>query len=658
MNKTWSMASLGGALIVLLTLVVYLPALRGGFIWDDGMLITENSMIKAGNGLYRFWLTRESLDYWPLTSTAWWLEWRLWGASAVGYHVLTVLWHALNAVLVWMVLKQLKVPGAWWAALVFALHPVNVATVAWISEQKNTLSMLFYLTSLLLYLKFDGEGRWRWYGLSLVAFLLALLSKAAVVMLPVVLLGCVWWRHRRIGRQQLWYSLPYFVLSLALGLVTIWFQHHQAAHAEVARSGGPFARLAAAGWMPWFYLYQDLLPLRLNMIYPQWEIDPADWVVYVPGVLLVGGLLLLWWKRRSWGRPLLFGLGYFVITLFPVLGFFDQSYHRFTLVADHWQYYSIVGVSALVVAGWEKLLHRVGERGRSGSALVGVAALLALAVATWTRAGVYANSETLWQDTVTKNPQAWAGHNNLGLALLQAGQPEKAAAAFQRALQLKPDFADACNNLGIALKRTGRFSEAIRSYEQALQIKPNFAEAYYNLGDALEQVGRIEDAINQYEQALRIQPDLTEAHYSLGGALVRLGRVEEGMKHWEQALRIKPDYVGAHVNLGNVLLNSGQAREAAEHYEQALRLKPDYAEAHSNLGVALMRLGRTPEAIAHFEQALRINPDFAEAHYSLGGALEQDGRIVEATEQYKQALRIKPDLIEAQESLTRLQSAR
>ncbi|MGO9526362.1 MAG: glycosyltransferase family 39 protein, partial [Verrucomicrobiia bacterium] len=390
-------------LLVVLTVLAYIPALRGGFVFDD-VLIIDSPLIHATNGLSRIWFKAEAQDYYPLTESLWWLEWRWWGDHATGYHVVNVLLHAVNAVLVWMVLRRLKIPGAWLAALVFAIHPVNVATVAWISEQKNTLSMLFYLVAILLYLRFDEERRWGWYGLSLAAFVLALLSKTAVVMLPVVLLGCVWWLHRTVRVRDVLSSVPLFVLSLVMGLVNIWFEYYRSMGGHALRTVGFPFRLAAAGWVPWFYLYKALLPANLMVIYPQWEIDASRWVAYLPGIVLIGSLALFWWKRHTWGRPWFFGLGYFVVTLFPVLGFFEQSFYRFSLVADHWQYYSIIGVIALAVAAGESVCRRMGEQGRYAGIVACVAVVMVLGAATWRRSGVYAGEETLWRDNVAKNP--------------------------------------------------------------------------------------------------------------------------------------------------------------------------------------------------------------------------------------------------------------
>ena len=219
-DKPWLLA----LALMLITLVTYAPVWHAGFIWDDKELLVDNPLVRASDGLYRFWFTTEALDYYPLTSSLCWLEWRLWGSSATGYHVVNVFLHAANAALLWIILRRLKVPGAWLAGLIFAIHPVTVATAAWVSEQKSTLSMLFYLLAILLYLRFDEKGSWRSYGLALGAFLLALLSKTAVVMLPVVLLGCVWWQRRSVRGKDVIRSVPFFALSLILGLVTVWFQ--------------------------------------------------------------------------------------------------------------------------------------------------------------------------------------------------------------------------------------------------------------------------------------------------------------------------------------------------------------------------------------------------------------------------------------------------
>ena len=662
MKRTWTPLE-AGALIVLLTIAAYLPALRGGFVFDDYGLIAQNRMVRARDGLYRFWFTAETPDYRPLTWSLWWLEWRLWDGSAPGYHAVNVALHAVNAVLVWMILQRLKIPSAWLAAAVFAIHPVNVATVAWISEQKNTLSMLFYALSILLYLRFDEEDRWAWYGWSLAAFLLALLAKTAVVMLPFVLLGCMWWRHGRVRWKDLLRAVPFFLPSLAMGIVTI-AQHRRVLGRTVVQAGGAGARLATAGCVPWFYLSKALLPVNLTMIYPRWHIDPTRWVSYVPGTVLIGCLVVFWCQRKTWGRGLLFGLGYFVVTLFPVLGFFDQYFFHYSFVADHWQYYSIVGVIALVVAAIERIDRKLRERNRRvpvpvpfGTELVGVTALIVLGAATWSRCCIYADSERLWWDNLAKNPGAWVAQSWLGTASEQAGKLQEAIGHYGEALRIKPDYAGAHYNLGRVLVRLGRLPEAIEHYEQALKIDPDFVDAHNNLGAVLWQTDRVPEAIEQFEQALKIDPDSVEAHYSFGLAMAHLGKLPEAMEHLERAIRLRPDYAEAHYNLGMVLTRSGNVPEAIKQYEKALQIEPDYAEAHYNLGVLLAELGRMPEAIAHWEQVLRIKPDYAAAHYSLGVALEQMGRVQEAIGHYEQAVRLKPDFAEAQKALVRLRVA-
>jgi tetratricopeptide (TPR) repeat protein len=362
------------------------------------------------------------------------------------------------------------------------------------------------------------------------------------------------------------------------------------------------------------------------MIYPQWDINPSRWLSYVPGMILVGCFALFWWKRNAWGRPLLFGFGYFVVTLFPVLGFFDQSFYRYSLVADHWQYYSIVGVIALTVAAGVTVCRQMGKWGRDVRVLASVAVLVTLGAATWTRANVYKDEETLWRDNVAKNPNAWAAHYNLGVVLKD--QVPEVIAHYEQALQLKPDFADAHNNLGIALLQAGKVNDAIGHYQQALRIQPDLAEAHNNLGTALRQVGKLEEAIRHYEQAVRIKPDYVDALNDLGGALLQVGRVQEAISHLQEALRIQPDSPGSHFDLANALLLAGNVQDAISHYKQALLLKPDYVQAHNNLGDALLQVGRAQEAISHFQEALRIQPDLAAAKHNLANAQATQEREV------------------------------
>jgi protein O-mannosyl-transferase len=603
-RRPWLLA----LVLAVVTFVAYQPVWHAGFIWDDDDHLTANTAVAASNGLRMIWSSLAVSRYYPLTLTSFWIQRRLWGLNPLPYHLVNVVLHVVNAILVWITLRRLKIPGAWLAGMVFALHPVNVATVAWISEQKTILSMLFYLAAILLYLQFDDDGRWHWYGLALLLFLLALLSKTGAVCLPLVLLGCVWWKRGILLQNDLLRSVPFFLLSAFSALPTIWLENSQH-EPHTIQAASFLTRLVRAGWIPWFYLGKALLPVNLTVLYPQWQVDASRWLSYVPGIILAGLFLWSWHRRGTWGRPVLFGLGYFVVTLLPVLGFFDIGFHAFSLVADHWQYYSIVGIIALVVGVADMLCRRADRWGPDLGILVSVAVLVALGMATRARAGIYTDAAILWQDNLAKNPGAWAAHYNLAVELDRGGRFQEAFDHYEQAVILNPDNVEAHVNLGSALRRMGKVDEAIQHYRRALEIIPDYPEAHNNLGNALLQTGRIQEAIGHFEEALRLRPNYAEAHNNLGDALLEVGRVPEAINQDEQALQLWPDYPEAHNNLANALLHAGRAQEAIGHYEEALRLKPDFANVHYNLAMLLANMHRTAEAVAHLETALKLEPD-------------------------------------------------
>ena len=431
---------LPAAAIAAITLIAYLPAMSGGFFADDYTFVVYNRPINAPDGLRRTWLTTEAMDYFPVTYSALWFEWRLWGGHPAGYHVVNVLLHAAGAVLVWRVLRRLRVPGAWLAGALFAVHPVAAASAAWITELKNTLSLVFCAASLLVFLNFDeraGPAFPRFqlfkYLLSLALFLLALLSKTSVVMLPAVLLLCAWWRRGRISRKDILRSLPFLALSLALGLVTIWFQRQNAIQGWAVRPEGAASRVAAAGWITWYYLYKILLPVGLCAIYPRWNVDQSRVLAFLPLLLLLGGMVFLWSRRKSWGRGPFFAAAYYVMMLLPVMGFVDMAFMRLSLVADHLQYAAMIGIIAFAGA----ILVRAGGTGtsREWAFLPAAAVCVAvLAILTWRQASLYSNEVLLWRDNVAKTPTAWAGWTNLAHALFRAGSYGETVLCLDRAV--------------------------------------------------------------------------------------------------------------------------------------------------------------------------------------------------------------------------------
>jgi protein O-mannosyl-transferase len=501
--------------LVAAVLAAYSPALEGGFVWDDDAHVTGPEL-RSLAGLWRIWTDLGATQqYYPLLHSAFWLEHRIWGNAVLGYHLVNVVLHAACAWLLLLGLRRLGVSGGLLAAAIFALHPVHVESVAWISEQKNTLSLLLYLGALLVYLRFDDGRRRRDYLLASGLFLLGLLTKTVVATLPGALLVLLWWRRGRLdGRRDVMPLLPWFALAAAAGLLTAWFERRL-----LGAAGAPFAftlaeRCLLAGRVVWFYAGKLVWPSDLTFIYPRWEVNVPAWPHALYPLAAVAALAAAWAVRRRSRAPLAAAL-FYVGSLFPALGFVNVYPFVFSFVADHFQYLASLGpISAAACSAFVLLQRQEGARRRVFElACVGLVALLS--VLTWRQSHDYRDVRTLYERTLARNPGCYLCLNNLAAFSLAAGDTEVAAARYREVLRLKPDSVEALSNLGNLQLKSGRVQQAIESYESALRIAPNNVVAHTNLGIAFFTVGRVPEAIAQYEAALRIMPDYQPARRSL-----------------------------------------------------------------------------------------------------------------------------------------------
>ena len=587
------------AALVAVTLAAFEGVLSSGFInYDDNLYVTDNVHVREGlDGRSVAWaLTATDCANWhPLTWLSHLLDVRLFGLDAGKHHRTSLLLHAANAALLFLLLSRMT--GALWrpafAACLFAIHPLHVESVAWIAERKDVLSTLFWLLTLAAWLSYLESRTVVRQVLVLGLYAFALMAKPMPVTLPFTLLLLDVWPLCRMTLPVRWSSgplagllrekAPLFALSAASCVVTF-----------VAQRGGgavktlldfTFVERLANGVVAYAsYLGKAVWPATLAILYPYRHLGLLTWEV-AGSALLLAGVTAMALRLASRAPYLAVGWLWYLGTLVPVIGLVQVGGQA---MADRYTYVPFVGLFVAIAWGLGELA-RGSRLSRGAAACAALAAVLPLGLVTRTQVGYWADAVALYEHALAVTSDNWLVHNNLGLVL------------FKR----------------------GRTMEAIAHYEEALRIWPDYAEAHFNLGIALGKEGRRLEAIEEYEQALRKRPDLADAHYNLGNELLDAGRPAEAIRHYGDALRLKPDDGEARNNLGNALARLGRLEEAVEQYREALRLSPGLAKAHVNLGLAFLRLGRIPEAIGRFQEALRIQPDFEEARADLRLAQER-----------------------------------
>ena len=641
-------------LLVLLVVAAYLPALRGGFIWDDDAYVTQNPMLTDSHGLREIWFSAHTQSqYFPLVYTTLRFEYGLWGLNPFGYHLVNVLLHGCNAVLVWVVLRRLFVPGAWLAAAIFALHPVQVESVAWVTELKNLESLFFYLLAVLAWIKFLGpldSTRWRYYGLALGCALLALFAKTTACTLPAALVLVLWLRGERLAWSRAFQVAPFLLIGLGMGFVTVWWEGHLGNFDEgIGVAFGPLVRMLVAGRALWFYAAKLVWPVALTFSYPRWEINPAQPWQYLPvaGCLAVAAMVWAWHKKI--GRGPVAGLAFFVAALSPLIGFIWEYTFHYSYVADHYQYNASIGLIAICAAGICRVFAKSGVLLPVQGILLGVLGYL-----TWQQCGAYRNLETLWQDTLSKNPGSWMAHDNLGNMLFVQGRLDEALEHYQAAVALHPGGDVEQGDLGAALLEKGVNSEAIRHLESALAINPKLFPAQNNLALAYANIGDYDHSVAHFKTALQIRPDDMGTLLNLGSVLLRQGKRDDAIQCYRQAALQHPAEVVPWRRLAAALAANGRTSEAVATYRQALQYTPTNVSLLLDLGNACLAQNNYVDAADSYRKALKADPDNAGLHYNLGVTLGLLGNPAAERQELQAALQLKPDFSAAMQQLLRL----
>lgn len=663
-------APLAGLALLAITFLVYLPSLSNRYIWDDDDYVTQNLNLRSPEGLRRIWFEPGATrQYYPLVHTTFWIEYQAWGLWPVGYHITNTLLHAAVVLLVWIVLTRLSgQPGvAWVAAAVFAVHPVHVESVAWITERKNVLMGLFTAASLLAYTRFEtalnandadrptATRSWRAYTLSLVLFVAAMFSKTVAAPLPVVIAVLLWWKVGRWSRRHLVPLAGFVLAAVPMGLMTIHMERQ-----SVGATGPAFAftgveRCLIAGRAAWFYAWKLLAPYDLMFIYPRWRIDVTQPWQYLFPIGVIAVLATCWGMRGKWGRGPLCAIASFLLFVAPALGFVSVYPMLYSFVADHFQYLGSIALVAGGVSCVAMILQRITNREARTRVAVVLTAIMLIVLGTRSiaQSANYFDAETLWRETSKVNPDSFMVYNNLGQELAKRGLIDEAIVHFERARELKSDHAPIYNNLGLAALHKGDYASAEANYAQALRVDPKNVRANANMGDLRLRQRRPQDAIPFLTAAIEIGGPNAVLYDSIGLALVMSGRVDDAKRAFIKAIELNPDFAEAHLHLATTLAQSGDLANAERQFRAVVALGMSDPNIWFALGRVILNQGRPADAIPCYRRGLALKPDSPEAHNEIGLAFAQLGRMPEAITAFREALHLRPDFPEARENLTR-----
>ena len=599
------------AVLFFAIIIAYSRVRLAGFIWDDEQHLTQNTVIIGPLGLSDIWTSARAV-YYPLVLTTFWVLHKFVGLNPAPYHLLNVILHAVNALLLWRVLVQLRVRAAWLGAAIWALHPVLVQSVAWITELKNTQSAMFYLLAISLFLESrDRKNAPLFYWLSVASFAAAITSKPSTVILPAVIALCLWWRGRFPWRD-LRALIPFLVISLIASAWTIWEQKYHAHAAGLEWVQSPWQRVLISADAIWFYLLKLIWPHPLIFIYPRWHVDTSHVIAYVPFAAFIVVAIFLFIARRGPLRPVFFAFSYFVIALLPILDFFDVYFFRYSFVSDHFQYLASMGPLALAGSLLSLASERLGSKTPVARPAIPAVLLLILAALSFHQTSKYIDAVTLYRNTLAKNPRCWMADYNLAIALKDRGEIDDAVRHYQHAIATRPDYADAHFNLARLLVDQGDLKEALVHYREVIALRPSDADAHNNYGSALFEAGDVESARQEYDTAIALQRGYVDPRLNVASLLLQRGRTAEAIAQLESAKDVAPNDVKARTALGNALMKNGNTREAASEFRQALAIAPNEIGPLNSLAWILATssdapLRDGPEAVKLAEHANQLS---------------------------------------------------